>query len=318
MKKTAVFLMFALYIICIHSKSVKYIALQPDLTQYYRYANGGLDGNWYVGYNSCWIVKLPPISTKGYEKAFIGTKLGRAKTYSLSHKPWIKVPFEGKFFMALSQNPQFFSKNTYLLLNNTDIPLETPQNDGLLRVESSKWFWVEVPPKKISSKNYNYLALWSESNNFTNKSISPIIAGAAVSGIKISAWVNRSIKGTPPRNGNALQTPLNGITPAMAVKLVPKNNRDVKIEEFKIKKYKDKFIVKFLVKGTNIDRAWIEISYDDTVWEKYSHFIFNPPYSVTFLKNELPDGVFYMRAAASDTFENKGYSRSIELTANGI
>ena len=53
-----------------------------DMSRYYLYADGGFHADWYVGFNNCWIIKLPPIDTAGYARSFIGARLGRAKIMS--------------------------------------------------------------------------------------------------------------------------------------------------------------------------------------------------------------------------------------------
>lgn len=291
----------------------KYISLEQDLNQYYQYANGGWDGNWYVGYNSCWIIKLSAISTDGYSRVFIGAKLGRAKTTPNKDKPWTSVPLVGKIFMAISQNGGFDSQNTYLLVKNQDIPLETPQKEASLMMGQSQWFWTEIPKSKISHYKPNYFALWSGESNFTSAENSPIVAGANTNGDAF-AWLNRSGKGAPPRDGTkALEIPLKGIAPAIAVKLVPKNNLKVEINNFRIKYKKDRILVSFNASGQDIYKVWVEFSYDEYNWGKLSSFVFNTPYTISFYKIDLPKDVFYIRAAACDALENTGYSDTIKV-----
>ena len=52
-----------------------YFSPEKNLGRHYLYADGGFHADWYVGYNNCWIIKLPPVPTGGYAKAFIGAKL---------------------------------------------------------------------------------------------------------------------------------------------------------------------------------------------------------------------------------------------------
>lgn len=293
--------------------SPQYISLEPDITQYYQYANGGWDGNWYVGYNSCWITKLPPIITKSYKKAYIGAKLGRAKTTRSEDKPWLSVPVEGKIFMAISQDAGFDSQDTYLLVENSDIPTEAPKNGASLMAGNSQWFWVEVPIEKISIYRANFIALWSDARQFASSESSPIVAGANTNGNGGSAWLYRSGKGTPPREASkAPEIPLKGIAPAVAIKLVPANNEKIDVD-MEVNEENDKFVAKFDVKGRNIYRAWLEISYDGFHWNKLSHYMFNPPYVITLYKRDMPDAGFYIRAAACDTLENRGYSEKKQI-----
>jgi hypothetical protein len=319
MKKLVLFpLILILNAVCINGKntpSAEYIALEPDINQYYQYANGGWDGNWYVGHNSCWIVKLPPISTRNYKKAFIGAKLGRAKTARNSgDKPWMSIPLEGKIFMALAQKAGFTSRDSYMLVENPDIPVESPKNESSVMAGHSQWFWVEVPLNKISAYKPNFLALWSNANEFISSDNSPIVAGANTNGMGLSAWLNRSGKGAPPRDASkALEIPLKGIAPALAVKLVPKNNLKVEIHNFEVEYTKHGLFVSFDAGGQDIYRGWIEISHDRFHWSKLSRFIFGPPYMITLYKENLPEGVFYIRTAAADTLENTAYSKEKEI-----
>src|SRR5437879_711393 len=57
-----------------------FLALHPDVHAFRAFADGGWDGNWYVGFNTCWIVKLPKAPAGEYSRAYIGERLGRAKT----------------------------------------------------------------------------------------------------------------------------------------------------------------------------------------------------------------------------------------------
>src|SRR4051812_24400091 len=59
-----------------------FVAKASNPNDYSLFANGGWDGNWYVGYNTCWIKKLPAIPLGHYARAYIGAKLGRMKLNS--------------------------------------------------------------------------------------------------------------------------------------------------------------------------------------------------------------------------------------------
>ena len=289
-----------------------YISLIPDLNQYYLYADGGLDGHWYVGYNSCWIVKLPPAPPGNYSKAFIGAKIGRAKTTAVAGKPWERTPCPGKIYMGLSQSPSFSSKQTYFLIENSDIPLEPVPNDNIKGVGSSQWFWAKVPLKRVSVDKPNFLAIWSSSEYFISNSSSPILAGAEDSR-RGNVWLNRSIRGVPPRNADeALETPVQHL-PAMVIKLIPKNEYRVLIKGFIARIDSRNIVLSFSAIGQDVRAGWIELSHDRFYWQRVSNVVTRPPYSFTFEKNELPDDVYYFRAAAVDTLENSGHSRIITI-----
>jgi len=79
--------------------------------------------------------------------------------------------------MGLAQSPAFPSQQSFLLADNGDIPLEPLPRENLPGVDSSQWFWTEVPLQAVSQDKPNYLALWSDSEFFLSSSSSPILAG---------------------------------------------------------------------------------------------------------------------------------------------
>src|SRR6266576_594812 len=66
------------------------VTLGASLHDYGRFADGGPDANWYVGFNNAWIIKLPPAPAGDFARAFVGAKLGRAKTRPVPSKPWLR------------------------------------------------------------------------------------------------------------------------------------------------------------------------------------------------------------------------------------
>lgn len=290
-----------------------YISLEPDLNQYYLYADGGWDGHWYVGYNSCWIVKLPPAPAGNYVRAFIGAKLGRAKTTASAEKLWEKKPNSGKIYMSLSPAPSFASEQSYFLTEGSDIPLEPAANDNLKGVGPSEWFWAEVPLDKVAADRPNFLSIWSSSEYFISSDSSPIIAGAESETRQEAVWLNRSIRGVPPRDADgALETPVYHLQPAMAIKLIPKNEYKVIIRGFAATLNQKTIKAAFSAIGQDVRAAWIELSHDKFDWQRISRIVTRPPYSFTFDRSELPtNDIFYLRAAAVDSLENTGYSREI-------
>ena len=63
-----------------------YVSKLSNINDYDIFANSGWDGNWYVGYNVCWIKKLPHFRQGKYARAQIGAKIGRAKTRRIPGK----------------------------------------------------------------------------------------------------------------------------------------------------------------------------------------------------------------------------------------
>jgi len=289
-----------------------YFALTKDVSRFYMYANGGFNADWYVGYNNSWIVKLPPIPVGGFAKAYIGAKLGRAKIMSWP-QGWDKTPIPGKIYMAVGQEPKFTSDNMYFLVDAADLPLEPLPNDSLEGVDSAKWFWSEVPLSRVSSEAPNYLALWSVSRYFMSSSSSPIIAAAISDDKEENVWLNRSIRGNPPSGENVLETPISGIKPALAFKLVPQNDYKVLIKGFMGELSSGNILVSFSTIGEDIRAAWIEMSYDKFDWQRVSRYMFRAPYFYSFKRDDLSGDMFYLRAAAVDGLENTGYSKEIAI-----
>lgn len=286
-----------------------------DMSKYYLYADGGFHADWYVGFNNSWIVKLPPIDVTGYAKAYIGARIGRSKIMSYP-MGWDPTPIPGKIYMGVSRVPSFSGESTFFLVEAEDLPREPLPNDSIDGVESAQWFWASVPMTRIASDGPNYLAVWSNSRYFTSASSSPIIAAALsdASG-EDSAWLNRSIKGAPPAGENALETPLAGIKPAIAIKLVPANEYKVFIRGFMAEMNSKKIFASFSVIGEDVRAAWLELSYDKFEWQRITRYMFSPPYHVTLDRTNMSSDMFYLRAAAVDSLENTGYSKEMLIPA---
>ncbi|HAT71994.1 MAG TPA: hypothetical protein DCS63_04185 [Elusimicrobia bacterium] len=291
-----------------------YYAAERNLGKYYLYADGGFHADWYVGYNNCWIVKLPPVPSGGYAKAFVGAKLGRAKIMSWPAS-WDTTPIPGKIYMAVNQAPTFNSDHTYFLVDAADLPREPLPNDSLDGVDSARWVWTEIPLSRVSVEKPNYLALWSSSRYFTAASSAPIISAAVSDSPEENVWLNRSIKGNPPSGEGVLETPISGLKPAIAIKLVPGNDYKVFIRGFSAELDPESIAVSFAAIGEDIRAAWLEISYDKFDWQRVTRYMFKAPYFWTFGRGELSNEMFYLRAAAVDNLENTGYSKEITVPA---
>lgn len=288
---------------------IRYVSQISNLGAYFMYANGGFHADWYVGYNNSWIVKLPPIKKDGVEKAYIGAKLGRAKTgKDLS-------PVEGKIYVAISDSPSFSSDAGYFLASGEDIPKEPLENESVPTAGESRWFWAFVPLSKISEEKDNYIAIWSQSDNFISSKTSPIIAGGYKEAEAEDVWLNRSVKGIPPFGAGATETPISGIKPAIAIKLVPNNEFKVIIKNFSAEVSDSEILVSFNVIGADIQKAWVEMSYDKFEWQKIGNYIYQSPYFISFDRKKLPQDFFYLRVAGRDIYENNGYSKEIKIPA---
>ncbi|MBI4801694.1 MAG: hypothetical protein HY796_04125 [Elusimicrobia bacterium] len=291
-----------------------YCALTKDLGRFYMYANGGFNADWYVGYNNAWIIRLPPLASGVYARAYIGAKIGRAKIMSWPLS-WDKTVIPGKIYLAISQEPGFSSDNMYFLVDSSDLPLEPLPNDSLDGIDSAQWFWTEIPLSKISAEKPNYLAAWSSSRYFISGSSAPIIAAAPSDDKEENVWLNRAIKGNPPSGEGVLETPISGIKPALAIKLVPRNDYKVIIKGFQAELDADRILVSFSAIGEDLRAVWLELSYDKFDWQKVSRLMFRAPYFFSFGREELSKDMFYLRAAAVDGLENSGYSKEIIIPA---
>jgi len=290
---------------------VKYVSIVEDLSEYYLYANGGFHADWYIGFNNAWIVKLPPVDTTGYIDAYIGVKIGRAKNKSYPDSYDLE-PTEGKIMASISQSPVFPSQS-YVVAENTDIPMEPLQGEAVKNVTSSKWFWSEIPLNKISSDKENYIAVWAQSSSFIDSSKAPIIAAAYLDDGLENVWVNHLIKGSLPTNESSLDTPISGIKPAIVIKLISENDYKVVVKNFKYNDIGNNYIFNWNVIGTDISKSWIEISYDRLEWRKFSGYIYEAPYFISFLRSDMPKDIFYLRACANDIYENTGCSNYISM-----
>jgi hypothetical protein len=63
----------------------------------------------------------------------------------------------------------------------------------------------------------------------------------------------------------------------------------------------------------DIQRAWLELSFDKFDWKKITNYLYSSPYSLTLDRNNLPEDMFYLRVAAQDNYENTGYSKEIVI-----
>ena len=288
----------------------EYVSPVRDMSKFYLYANGGFHADWYVGSNNAWIIKLPPVITDDYSKAFIGAKIGRAKIKSYPNS-WNKKIIPGKIYMGISKTPSFTTENMYFLIASEDLPLEPLPGDYLKGINSARWFWAEIPLSAVSADEPNYLAIWSSSRYFTASSSSPIIAAALSDDKSENVWLNRSIRGNPPFGAKTLEMPISGVKPALTIKLIPENPYRVIIKGFRAEIGREEMIVSFAAIGEDINNAWLELSYDKFDWQRVTKFMFDPPYYHTFKNGELSEDMFYLRAAGIDALGNTGYSGEI-------
>lgn len=289
-----------------------YISLSPSINEFGRFADGGSDANWYVGFNNAWIVKLSPAPLGEFSRAFIGAKIGRAKTRPNPNKPWLRELIDGKIYMALSQTPSFGAEQSFFLAETSDIPLDPDPQAYVEGVGSAEWFWAEVPLSLLSFTRPNYLIIWSPTKYFLRASSSPILAAASLEDGEAPreprAWNNHSISGVPPRNASgSLETPLN-FNPALAIKLVPPSQTEVNVSEFSLWKSGRKAVIQFSVWGENIVESWVESSRDQLDWQRVSRLVRRQPLVFSLAQDKIPAPGWFLRGAARDVYGNTGFS----------
>ncbi|MCD6412714.1 MAG: hypothetical protein J7L54_01015 [Elusimicrobia bacterium] len=270
-----------------------FVAELPSPHEYDLFANGGWNGNWYVGYDHCWIEKLPPIrDIKKYKRAFLGAKMGRAKTPAQIKKiidqrvaekkkklteasdkekdalnaqikeleKKKKFANEIKFFASVSQDPDFSDDEKYFLARNLEIPLDGDYNEALDFVGESRWFWVEIPVSEISRKVPNYVALWSDNPLLTSVSFAPVLAAGWSDSQEKDSFLTTGNKGKKPR---VCEKNISFFSPALAIKLVPESTVRkifVKIESLKREK---KVLRIFADCSADIERIRMRLFRDD-------------------------------------------------------
>jgi hypothetical protein len=295
-----------------------YLSELSNLNEYSLFANAGWDGNWYAGFNICWMEALPPAPQGEYRKAFIGAKLGRMKTRPAKGRAtWEREPIPGAMYMGLSSTSAWKPAQSYFLTDTADIPLEGDLENALEGVGESEWFWTEVPLKEVNFNGPNYVALWSPTEYFVSAASSPVLAGGW-GGQKVNSWMNNDVRGYPPLDpATALKTNITVFEPAIAMKLVPADaGQEVHVSIAAVldgrETTADKTFVA-AVTGNAIEKVWLEISPDDKIWKKHGRFVSKVPYRFTLKAAALPNGKIKVRCAAQDAWGFVGYSVPVEI-----
>jgi hypothetical protein len=296
-----------------------YLTLAPTVHEYTRFADGGPDANWYIGFNNAWIVKLPAAPEGNFQRAFIGAKIGRAKTHPNADKPWIRDVIPGKVYIGISPTPAWTSEQSFFLAQTSDIPADADPQEHVDGVGAAEWFWAEVPLSMVSFTEPNYLIVWSPTNYFLSASSAPILAAAdpeAGSSREPRAWNNRSILGVPPRSASlSLETPISNIDPALAIKLVSPapDEPAVSVNDLTLARSGRRALIRFSAAGEDVTEAWVESSRDQLDWSRATKFQRRPPYVFALpLDKNLAPGV-YVRGAARDISGAVGYSDAVMI-----
>jgi len=334
------------------------IAEVKNLNDFGLFATSGWDGNWYVGYNHSWVTKLPEAPEGSYAKAYLGAKLGRAKNFirrqlerARTHFEQLKnlpeqereesakqlkytsfkeisqkieelakklsSPHSGKIYIGINSSPHWDKKHSFFLVPEDDIPREGDPEEALEQVGEARWFWIEVPLSLVSFDKENYVAIWSPDENLNSAQVSPILASAWGSR-EVNTWLGQESQGKAP---SSLSRPVTIFEPALAIKLVPSNEKRVLVEILNItdeEEIKEKRVVTATVSGEDIVRAWLEISRDKSSskvqkWLRTGRFAFGAPYSITLDPGKLEEGIHYLRVGAEDFWGNVGYGRPTKV-----
>lgn len=292
-----------------------FLTLLANVRDFKLFASGGSDGNWYVGYNTCWVVKLPPAPPGSYAKAFLGARLGRAKSEHIAGSPpWIKQPIDGEIDIAIASGAVWPESRRFKLAQTTDIPMEGDRENTSEAVGEARWFWTEIPISLVNVSSSNFVALFSPSQTLVSVSSSPILAAGRTSG-GVQTWLNSSVRGQPPATeAEALKTQIPNFAPAICLKLVPANDHVAAVRSFWANDSPDgTFWIESTILGQDVERAWLEASHDGgTTWSKQGRPLWDPPYFFRYKPSNNKDSSL-LRVSAVDILGNKGSSLPLEI-----
>ncbi len=295
-----------------------YVSKLPNIQDYNLFANAGWDGNWFVGYPSCWIKKLPPIPPGTYARAFIGAKLGRMKLLTLPKKPWDPQAVPGIINMAVSSTASWTQTETLNLVETQDIPLDGSAEVALEGEGEAQWFWTEVPLSAVQPEGEHFLALWSKTPELLTISSSPVLA-AGWGGKEIDSWLAKDIRGTAPSNPKqSLGTAISYFQPAMALKLIPAGPaHPVHVRLINWQNGTPEHlrpVITASISGESIERAWIEFEATashgagSAQWRRVGRYLWKAPYQFSLDQSHLPPGKIRLRVAAANVWEEMGAS----------
>lgn len=300
------------------SNQVIFLADVRNPNDFTLFANGaGWDGNWYVGYNTCWVVKLPPIPTGKFARAYVGARLGRMKTEAVPGRPpWERRPIPGEIQIAVASEPLWPQTRRFTLAVTENIPLEGDAENAVEGVGESRWFWAQVPLKFLSTEKEHYVALFSPTEALKDAAHSPILA-AGWGDVQSNTWLNSSVRGQPPITvEEALKTGVSYFKPGIAIKLVAENSPApaVAIKELSDTIVQDKVTVAASVSGADVESAWIEFSTDTKNWNRAATALTNAPYIFTVKRDRLLEGPVQLRVVAQDVYGGQGHSQELDVT----
>jgi hypothetical protein len=289
-----------------------FIAKVSNPHDYNLFATNGWDGNWYVGYNTCWIKKLPAPPKGDYARAFIGAKLGRMKLVSNPKNTWEKSPIPGSLSIAIASTATWTQDQQFQLTTSEAIPLEGDSETAVEGTGESQWFWVEVPVGAINFSGDNYLALWSPTPAFTSTLASPVLA-AAWGGKETEAWLLRDITGAPPKASTISDSGMMSyFHPAIAIKLIPRGpDHPIQVQVAGWTPGtadRPKPVVTARVSGDSIAAVWLEHGDGRRPWKKIGRPLRKAPYILTVEPTQLPPGRIQLRVAARNIWQETSAS----------
>lgn len=290
---------------------VKFIAELPTPGEFTLFANGGWNGNWYVGYNHGWASNLPPVDTEGVEKAYIGARLGRAKTAEQIKKAFRTSNDEkteispGPYSILICVSRSKEHRPQGQVLTTTDkIPLEGSPVAALEGVTESRWFWKEVDKSILSSDSSNYIHIWSEDKELNSVEVSPILAAGTGSNKRENSYL---VKGKEDKKD--IRT-IKFFEPALAIKLVGENPPVPKIEINSFKSHPVILmsqVIDTAVSGKYITEVGIQVN-SGSGWESVEKVAVNPPYNLILDFKTLSPGSYKLRCWAKNWWEQISYS----------
>lgn len=294
------------------------LVLSPlaNLNDFNLLANGGFDPGWRVGFDTAWVVQLPPAPAGKWKRAFLGAKLGRAKMERVPGRPpWEKRRIKGEIDVAVAGEPLWPHSRRFPLARVEDIPLEADPDNATDGVGEARWFWVEVPVKHVSLDGPNFVALFSPSASLEGADRAPVLAAGPRPGKdkSVNAWMSAGRRGQPPLGtAEVFKTAVNTYAPAVALKLVPANDHAVEVSLAEAPEEgwvaTTPFLLSASVSGTDVSRAWVEVSTDTKVWTPAAAPVYTPPFAFTLKPAALPPGETWLRISAVDAWENADVS----------
>ena len=306
-----------------------FVAQIPNPNDYSLFANGGWDGNWYVGYNNGWVKKLPPAPSGHYAHAYIGAKLGRMKTLPPVGRPPEFNPVPGDIWVALPSTSSWKTEQRWKLTTTSDIPLEGSPEYALENVGESEWFWTEIPIDAVNLSGDNFMAIWSTTPELVSVSSAPVLA-AAWGGKDLNSWILKDIKGELPADpAKALASGISYFQPALALKLVPEGKPHplhVRLLDWQNGKPDHlKPVVTGSVDGDSVERVCMEfrtsVRTGDVVrsqWTQVGRPLWKPPYTFSLDQARLPQGKVLLRMAAVNIWEEHAHSDSFEIEVSPL